>query len=165
MKPSEDGESGKFLERTTDCLMFLTPTQEADTLRFQGRHNLRRAPCFAHSALAETIPTRPSDFRTPLGVSKRLLLDAQKHAGATRQLELALLGGQHNDADGFCSSDMCDTNLREAIGATVVRRKNPHCLGAVVAVDYPSAFPALTAASTHVIQYTIVHRFSDHRSI
>src|ERR1700686_432943 len=53
-------------------------------------------------------PTESLDF---CGACRlRFLLDPQKHAGIAGQLKLALLGGQDNDAEGFCFPGMRDTN-------------------------------------------------------
>jgi len=50
-------------------------------------------------------------------------LDAQKHPGTTRQLELALFGGQDNDAARLTFSSMRDANLGQTVGATRIAEK------------------------------------------
>ena len=66
------------------------------------------------------ILTRSPDLSTSLACRLRLLLDAQKHTGTTRQLELALLGDEDNDADRLSFSDMLDANPGQIVGATRV---------------------------------------------
>src|SRR5580692_8672535 len=94
-----------------------------------------------------------------------LMVDAQKHARTTRQVELALLRDQDNHPNGLCSSRVCDTNVRKIVGATGVRRKTPHCCRADFAIDGSSAIPALSATSAHLIQYAPFHRLSDDHTI
>ena len=54
-------------------------------------------------------PTGSLDFRGVCRLGS--LLDPQKHSGIAGQLELALLGGQDNDAEGLCFPGMRDTNI------------------------------------------------------
>jgi hypothetical protein len=54
-------------------------------------------------------PTKSLDFRGACRL--RSLLDSQKHARIAGQLELTLLGGQDNNAQGFRSPGMRNTNI------------------------------------------------------
>jgi len=47
-------------------------------------------------------------------------LDAQKHSGTTRQLELVLLGDEDNDPDRLGFSGMRDANFGQTVGTTRV---------------------------------------------
>ena len=75
------------------------------------------------------------------------LFDAQEHASAAGQFQLALRGGQDDDAERFRFSGMGDANVGEAIGAARVRRKNPHGLRSLVVVDYTAAASGLIVHS------------------
>src|SRR6266850_7864442 len=101
---------------------------------------------------------------TRLSASRRLrlFLDAQKHPGTTRQLELALLGNQDNDASRLAFSRMRDANLRQTVGATRIRGKNPHGLPTVVVTNCARAISTLPIIGVHLSQYATVHGFSDH---
>src|SRR5712672_4562332 len=112
------------------------------------------------ASLARLLYTRLSASRR-----LRLFLDAQKHPGTTRQLELALFGGQDNDAGGLALSSMRDANLGQTVGATRIRGKNPHGLPTVVITNCRQAISALPIIGVHLSQYALVYGFSDHLTI
>ena len=90
---------------------------------------------------------------------RRRLFDPQEHAGAAGQFQLALGGGQDDDAERFRFSGVGNANVGEAIGTARVRRKNPHGLRSLVVVDYAAAASGLIGAGLN--QYAIPYGLSD----